>query len=141
MASSALALFNGGNGDFSYNGYDFSFNGGSYIGDIDGNLLTFDYLPGDVEDIPLEAYPIVVDKVYIVDETNSSDVVGKLESVFVSQGVLPVNEERDCAAGDMVIKVVEGGESKIYIDNACIVLEGNPYKTSDRFAYWYLGVI
>ena len=144
MASSALALFggggnSGGNGGLSYNDYDFYLQSGKYLSTIDGVAYSFDFLPGDVEDMSFEVYPFSTDRVYI--DSESLDVVPKLELAFANKGFLPISEARECDSGNVVIKVIDGEDNKIYIDNACIVLEGNPFKTSDRLIYWLLGVI
>ena len=145
MASSALALFSGGGNhagnDYSYNGQDFYLHQRGYVTEVDDNTYYFDFLPKDVEDMEFDAYPFSIDKVYIDADNESLDVIIKLETLFVSKGILPIIEEKECDEGLVVIKVIEGEDNKVYIDNACIVLEGNIYKTSDRFAYWYLGII
>lgn len=144
MISSALALFSDGDGqdnNYPYNGYNFYLNQEGYVVEVEGIAYYFDFLPGDVENMDFEVYPFSTDKIYIDANNESKDVVVKLETLFVSRGILPVIEKRECNEGLVVIKLIDGENNKVYIENACIVLEGNIYKTSDRFAYWYLGII
>ncbi len=142
MLGSGLAIFSSSNDELTYKGHRFSLQQGKYVTEIDGTPYFFDFLPTDVEDIPFESYAFNTNKVYISADNSSLVVVPKLEGVFVSNGVLPILQERNCSGGVVVLKLIDSDtESKIYIDQSCIILEGNPYKTSDRFAYSYLGIL
>ena len=124
-----------------YKGFKFVLNqNNQYQIDMNGNSFIFDYNPNDLSNIDIPEFNLEGDKYYIL--VNYSDVdnnleysLGKLGYTLNLLGVRPVlacdNEQncqenlpvKDCNSNSFYFK--KSNLNKVYLDNKCIVIEGD----------------
>ena len=154
-----------------YDGYKFTYqqNGGVWSSKINGKNVAFSFPPADVEKIhvnddiaPLLNGKLEIDSTYNLTSKNAQPIalaqhqMGILLStydMFLRQGFttnntynFPVITCKDATANVPVIYFKESrNETRIYIDNNCIVAESSTdsgfLKVKDRILYEMLGVI
>ena len=132
---------NANQNSLDYKGFKFVLNqNNQYQIDINDNSFIFDYNPNDLSNIDIPEFNLVGDKYYIL--VNYSDVdnnleynLGKLGYTLNLLGVRPVlacdNEQnceenlpvKDCSSNSFYF--VKGSLNKVYLDNKCIVIEGD----------------
>lgn len=132
---------NNNQNSLDYKGFKFVLNqNNKYQIDINGNTFIFDYNPNDLSNIDVPEFNLEGDKYYLI--VNYSDVdsnleysLGKLGYTLNLLGLRPVlacdNEQncqenlpvKNCNSNSFYFK--KSNLNKVYIDDKCIVIEGD----------------
>ncbi len=157
-------LWSGESGSgYKYNGFGFSYENGKWSTRISNKILSFDYLPEDMEnlDVPLEAKEIISNSklLYITSPENISEETAlakyelmkglETESRYVVNAVseendngIPVINCENATIFSPVIRIAESNNNgSINLNNNCITLEGKPDLVSERLIYSVYGVM
>src|SRR3989344_5024516 len=144
-------------GVVKYNGYTFNNVNGKWVLDFNGEPVSFDYLPNEVNEIYTENL-LFGNKVYIAvdpEDNINNYFIQRIKAILQYKGILAVNaciKEEGCGdipivgcnEGKDVIFIKKGTESKIYKDASCLVFEGDNeglIKDIDLLYYKLLGVL
>ena len=140
-----------------YNDYTFNNVNGKWVLNINGEPVSFDYLPDELNDLYAENL-LFSSKVYVaVDpkEDINNYFIQRIKAILQYKGILAVSaciKEKGCGdipivscnEGKDVIVIKKGIEGKIYKDGSCLVFEGDNeglIKNIDFLYYKLLGVL
>src|SRR3989344_3709677 len=131
---------------FNYNNFKFDLtSNGKYQVNVNDKNFIFDYLPGDLKDIELLNFNLKDDKYYLITNYSEKDQnmdynLNKLGYTLNLLGIKTVlacyNEEecnldlpiKDCNNDAFYLK--KSNINKVYLENKCIIIEGNPVSMS-----------
>lgn len=131
--------------------------GGQWITYINDKPIVFSYNPIEVENITIPNFNFFLPKVYISydpsDLNNENFIINRLYSMFLYFNIRPVLScytEKDCpdipiidCSKDNSIYVKYSNDTKIYIEDKCLVLEGtidSQIKYTDKIFYNMLNI-
>ena len=140
-----------------YKGYTFNNVNGKWILDLNGEPVSFDYLPNELSEIYAENL-LFSSKVYVAIDPNdniNNYFIQRIKAILQYKGILAVDacikEEGcgdipivSCNEGKDIIVIKKDIESKIYKKGSCLVFEGDNeglIKDIDLLYYKLLGVL
>jgi len=132
-------------------GITFSREEGLWKTKIGGSVFGFQYLPSEVEEIPVEISfnkELYTNKpLYFVNPneainevlTNIGQLVLRYQEACVEESSCKSNQPlKDCSNNIIIFKPEE--ETKVYQDENCIYIGGEPIKSTDAFLYKLLDI-
>jgi hypothetical protein len=164
-----LSSFNSGNEKARYGSHKFQRSTSGWVTEINKQDVEFNYLPQDIEQLSLstDVKEALLGKkaIYITFNPNTKNVemfelmrfeiglkLSEVGGVYAMQGISEPNENykqplvgcSNATATMPVISLVEGNESKAYLDGDCVVVESDRYSApamKDVVLYTMLGIM
>lgn len=164
-----LSSFNSGEDKARYGDYKFQRSTSGWVTEINKQDVEFNYLPQDIENLNLSTE--VKDKLlgikvlYITFNPNTKNVdmfelmrfeiglkLSEVGGVYAMQGVSEPNENykqplvecKNATATVPVVSLVEGNETKAYLDGDCVIVESDRYSApamKDVILYTMFGIM
>ena len=160
MIFSVFTLFGSSNDSdhLLYNGYHFFLTGTEWVTRIDGQKVSFEQSPKELENVPVERFILPLGKIYLTyhpkDTHETVYEIQRLKAFLHATGrtvsLACVQEEgcpdiplKTCDSPEKILYLKYGGEPRIYNQAQCIVLETgqDPSRVINRFIYHILGVM
>lgn len=164
-----FSSYNSGSDKTTYGNYEFERTTNGWATEINGKYAEFNYLPSDIEKLNLsrEASDVLAQSkaVYITFNPNTRNVqtfelmrfelsmkMAEAADVYPMLGVSEENDEyrqplvdcRNSTPTVPVLNLLEGNETRAYLDGNCIIVEADRYSApamKDRLLYALLGIM
>jgi hypothetical protein len=149
-----------------YNNQKFVLTNNGWRTNINGDVLYFSMVPNDLEDIEFPEIPnlqnvLEIDTTYDFDSEYKEDIAKSIfelsqvlskKGIYVLQGFttntsfdLPIITCEDSTQFVPIVYYKSSNQTKIYLNNNCIIIEGNNQNSfiplTDRLAYQILGIM
>ncbi len=172
MSMSILGFLIGSGGDsqqkLKYNGINFIRSGDNWIVSVSNTQLIFDYFPEEVEYIIISSElvdrigTLQVDLTYDINDSFKDAIalsiyslqqnIGAVSNAYLRQGLttdnefnLPVITCDDATEFVPVMYFKQSNETKVYLENDCIIIEADSeidfLRVKDRLLYGYFDII
>lgn len=163
-------LIGGGGGEqkLKYNDITFTRRGNTWVTLVNNKQLVFDYFPEQVEDISVsqeiidKLNTLEIDTTYDVNDSFAETIalsqyrlqqnLGAVTNIYIRQGLttnntfnLPIINCDDATEHVPVLYFKQSNETKVYLENNCIMIEADSetdlLRAKDRLLYGYLKIV